>query len=195
MKNSISTLKTAASSFSDIFKSSDGKVRTAGFVTFKTLLAAAKCVQMIHHHTPFVFTVSDAPNPDDVYWKNVGLTNKKIQMGNLLSLSLTLFLCIIWTIPVSFISSLSQASELQKRLPFLADWIREAPWLPLLLAQLQPLLLVLLNSVVLKGLLRLFCRLEGHISSTKLNVSLFSKLSTFLVRTQATSKSIIHVIV
>ena len=186
-EKSMSSMKTAASSYSDILKGSDGNVRTAGFVTFKTLLAAAKCLQMIHHRTPFVFTVSDAPKPDDIYWSNVGLTNKKIQIGNLISLSLTLFLCLVWTIPVSFISSFSKASDLQKLLPFLANWIKEAPWLIPLLAQLQPLLLVLLNSVVLKGLLRLFCRLEGHISSTKLNVSLFSKLSTFLVRASSLS--------
>ena len=185
MQQSISTLKKGASSVSDlIFKSSDGKVRSAGFVTFKTLLSTAKCLQMIHHPTPFVFTVSDAPKPGDIFWKNVGLTNNKIQLGYLLSQSLTVFLCIIWTFPVSVISSLSQASELQKKIPFLAKWIRDAPLLVPLLAQIQPLLLVLINNIFLKGFLKRFCRLEGHISSTKLNVSLFSKFCIILVRRQ-----------
>jgi hypothetical protein len=183
VRNSIITIKHEASAISDmIFNSSDGSERSAGFVTFKTLLAAAKCRQLLHHHTPFVFTVWDAPKPDDIFWKNVGLTNKRIQLGKLLSLALTFILCIIWTIPVSFSSSLSQASELKSRLPFLASWIIRAKWLVPLLAQLQPLLLVLLNSVVLKGVLKLFCRLEGNISSTELNASLFSKLSALLVR-------------
>jgi len=182
VRTSIETIKKEANALNDkIFHTNDGGERSAGFVTFKTLLTAAKCRQLLHHHTPFVFTVSDAPKPDDIFWKNVGLTNKRIQLGKLLSLTLTFTLCIIWTIPVSFSTSLSQASELQSRLPFLASWIVHAKWLVPLLAQLQPLLLVLLNTVVLRGLLRLFCRLEGNISSTELNSSLFSKLSALLV--------------
>lgn len=41
----------------------DGDPREAGFVTFSKLSTAQSALQMIHHPTPFVMSVTDAPEP------------------------------------------------------------------------------------------------------------------------------------
>ena len=44
----------------------------AGFVTFRKLSKTHAALQMIHHRTPFKMLVRPAPDPDDVFWHNVG---------------------------------------------------------------------------------------------------------------------------
>lgn len=42
-----------------------------------------------------------------VFWSNVGLSHPRVQAGNTLSTILTVLLCLLWTVPVGFISGLS----------------------------------------------------------------------------------------
>ena len=159
----------------------DGKVRDAGFVTFTSLAAKNQCVQMIHHQRPFTFEVKSSPLPDQIYWGNIGLDHKKQQLGYLVAQLLTLFLCVFWTIPVSFVSSLSEIESLKTLIPSLGQAVEKYPWIESILAQLNPILIVVLKAMLPK-ILRKFCEREGHISETDLNASLLSKLSQFLVR-------------
>ena len=159
----------------------DGKVRDAGFVTFTSLAAKNQCVQMIHHKRPFTFEVKSSPLPDQIYWGNIGLDHKKQQLGYLVAQLLTLFLCVFWTIPVSFVSSLSEIESLKTLIPSLGQAVEKYPWIESILAQLNPILIVVLKAMLPK-ILRKFCEREGHISETDLNASLLSKLSQFLVR-------------
>ena len=161
--------------------SDDGKVRDGGFVTFSSLLAKAQCVQMIHHEKPFTFEVMDAPLPKDVYWNNVGQSHKKKQVGFMVAQALTIGLCLFWTIPVAFVSSLSEVDSLKKTIPSLESTINSHRWIQPLLSQLNPILMVVLKAM-LPEILRKFCQREGHISNTALNASLLSKLAVFMVR-------------
>uniref|UniRef100_A0A7S4JEF4 CSC1/OSCA1-like 7TM region domain-containing protein n=1 Tax=Odontella aurita TaxID=265563 RepID=A0A7S4JEF4_9STRA len=158
----------------------DGTVRDAGFVSFSTLKARASAVQMLHHPAPFTMHVSAAPLPKDIFWGNVGLTHKAQQIGLLVAFALTALLCLFWTLIVAFVTSLGEVEKLTELLPFLKDWLEKAPWLNMFLAQLQPLLLVVLVSL-LPPILTAFAKREGHISETALSASLFSKLSIFLL--------------
>jgi hypothetical protein len=160
--------------------SQDGKVRDSGFVTFTTLTAKAQCVQMIHHSKPFTFYVTDAPLPKDVVWKNVGLAHKKQQIGYLVAQILTALLCLFWTIPVAFVSSFSEVESLKKTIPSLENVINANPWIQTVLAQLNPILLVVLKSM-LPVILSKFCEREGYISRNEQNGSLLTKLALFLV--------------
>lgn len=168
----------AASKF--VLGGEDGKVRDAGFVSFSTLKARASAVQMLHHPAPFTMQVTEAPLPKDVFWANVGLPNKAQQIGSVVAFALTATLCIFWTVPVSFLAALGSVEKLTEIFPFLEDWLLAAPWLSMFLAQLQPLLLVIIVGL-LPPILTLFSKREGHISEARLSASLFSKLSIFLL--------------
>lgn len=163
-----------------IWGAEDGQVRDGGFVTFSSLSAKAQCVQMIHHQTPFTFQVRDAPLPKDIFWNNVGLSHKNQQIGFITAQILTATLCIFWTIPVTFITSLAEVESLKKALPSLNTAIQNYPWIEPLLSQLNPILVVILK-VLIPVILAKISQREGHISQSSLNASVLTKLSLFLV--------------
>ena len=184
----VHTLKKAASAgkqvvnstLAFIMRNGDGRPRDAGFVAFTKLSTAHAALQMIHHPSPYVMHVQEAPDPDDIYWGNVGMHHRVRFFGNLLSLGLSGVLCLFWTIPTTFISSLTSVSSLKESLPFLDTWINRAPWLAQVLAQLAPLMLYIL-TLCLSTILGEFAKLEGHIASSALEASRFMKLSAFTI--------------
>ncbi|KAG7370337.1 protein of unknown function DUF221-domain containing protein [Nitzschia inconspicua] len=162
-----------------LFYSEDGKPLNAGFVSFTNLQATYAAMQMIHYSQPFAMEVLEAPSPNDIIWANVGKKHKELQVGKLISFSLTTLLCFFWTIPMSFISSLSSIEGLQE-----IDWINNlletSPWLEPVLAQLAPLLIVLANFA-LKYILEFLSSFEGPISGAVVQASLFGKLAVFMI--------------
>ncbi|KAF4683024.1 hypothetical protein FOZ60_009758 [Perkinsus olseni] len=156
------------------------KVRADGFVTFRSLKASMSALQMLHSGTPFKICAMPAPLPDDVFWDNVGMPHMRQELGMLLSIVLTVVLCVFWTVPVAFVSSVSQVQNLKKELPFLEDWSEAWPGVDVLLQQISPILLAILNSLLVV-FLKLFSQLEGHISNSTLNASLFAKLAAFYI--------------
>ncbi|KAF4660508.1 hypothetical protein FOL47_007137, partial [Perkinsus chesapeaki] len=156
------------------------KVRADGFVTFKSLKASMMALQMLHSGTPFKIYAMPAPLPEDVYWDNVGIPHMRQELGMLLSICLTVVLCVFWTIPVAFVSSISQVQNLKRELPFLESWSEAWSGIDVLLQQVSPILLAVLNSL-LSVFLKLFSQLEGHISNSTLSASLFAKLAAFYI--------------
>jgi hypothetical protein len=114
-------------------------------------------------------------------WKNVGKSNKIKHIGELMSFVLTVVLCIFWTIPVAFVSSLSNVENLTDLMPFLKEPVEKYAWFSTVLALLAPLLLVIFTSLLPKILL-MFVKLECLIEvETMHHPSLFSKLATFTI--------------
>ena len=155
----------------------------AGFVTFRKLSAVAVALQTVQSTIPFQMDVFEAPSPDQIIWKNVGLSNRMLQPRRLIAVSLTILLCLFWTVPVTLLVSLTEINVLKEKFPFLEEWLVAAPWLEALLNQISPLLLSFLNSVVVPVLLRLLSAVEGVIGLSQQEASLFLKLATFQVCT------------
>ena len=158
----------------------DGDPLSGGFVSFTNLKSKMQCIQIIHHESPSKFVVQNAPLPKDIFWHNVGLSQKRLWIGSMFSMACTIVLCLSWTVIIAFISSLAEIEQLKKLLPFLERWLDVAPWLSTFLTQLKPLLLIILVSL-LPIILRLFTTFEGHIARGTLLSSQFTKISIFLV--------------
>ena len=75
---------------------------------------------------------------------------------------MTVALCIFWTIPVAFVSSLSNVGSLTKILPFLKEPVENNAWLSETLALVAPLLLVAFVSL-LPYIILAIIKFEGHI--------------------------------
>jgi hypothetical protein len=116
----------------------------------------------------------------DVFWSNVGKTHKDLQLGKLISFGLTAALCLLWTIPMSTISTLSSLEGLKDEVKIVADMLEVAPWLEPLFAQLAPLLIIVANEV-LKIILEWLSMFEGPISGAVVQASLFVKLAAFMI--------------
>jgi len=116
----------------------------------------------------------------DVFWKNVGKTHQQLTLGKLFSFGLTAVLCLFWTVPMSFISSLSSIESLREQFTFIDKLITKLPGLEAVFAQLAPLLIIAANNV-LKILLEMLSGLEGPISGAVVSAKLFTKLSSFMI--------------
>jgi hypothetical protein len=161
---------------------SEGKSTSAGFVLFSSLYAASSAIQMVHHPKPYVMDVQEAPDADDVFWRNVGLEHKAQRTGRAMSFGASAVLCFFWSIPMALIASLTELQSLKEALPILGRWIEDHPKSEKIFAQAAPLLLLTINDVILPGTLKYFSAWEGFISSQMLEASLFVKLGAFMVR-------------
>lgn len=154
----------------------EGKPRDAGFVSFSRLWCKAQAIQILHDRIPFTFNTSHAPLPKNIYWGNVGLPRKQIQVGVIISNALWLALCIFYSVPVAAISF---AASLE-HVPFLTFLEGASQFVKDMLTILRPLLLILV-SVSIPPILKLFSKYEGHISLTALEAALYSKYAVFLI--------------
>jgi hypothetical protein len=111
---------------------------------------------------------------------NVGRTHKDLELGKLLSLATTTALCLLWTIPISFVASLSSVEALSKEIPAIGNLIDALPFLEPVFEILAPLLVKIVNAL-LPVILLFLSMFEGPVSSSILEASLFSKLSMFMI--------------
>jgi hypothetical protein len=101
-------------------------------------------------------------------------------VGNLISLALTTLLCLLWTIPMSFIASLSSVEGLREELEFVDDMLDSFPFLISVFEIAAPLFVVIANSL-LPVILEAITLFEGPISGAVVEASLFSKLAAFMI--------------
>lgn len=125
--------------------------------------------------------VQEAPDPDDIFWRNVGLEHKAQRSGRAMSVLASAVLCFFWSIPMAIIASLTEINSLKESMPALGEWIEDHPRSEAVFAQAAPLLLLLVNDIILPWALKLFATWEGFISSQMLEASLFLKLGAFMV--------------
>lgn len=175
-----SVTKSTSALTSLVSGSEDGGARESGFVTFNKLSTTQAALQMVHHETPFEIQGFEAPPSHDVFWPNVGWTHKQLQVGKLVGLCLTVLLCLFWTIPMSFVASISDVEGLTEALPFIEDWLEAAPVLEQILAQIAPLFVVILNAM-LPTILMTIAKKEGPISASGVETSLFVKYAWFMI--------------
>lgn len=127
-------------------------------------------------------TVIPAANPRDIFWRNVGLPHRAQRSGLLAAVAASAVLCFFWSIPMAFVTSLTEINSLKLSMPKLGAWIDDHPFAEKVLAQLAPMLLLFFNQTILPSVLKHFATWEGHISSALLEASLFVKLGCFMVR-------------
>ncbi|KAL7556777.1 hypothetical protein ACA910_005220 [Epithemia clementina (nom. ined.)] len=158
----------------------EGEIISAGFVVFTKHSTANAALQMIHHKTPFTMEVMEAPDPKDIFWGNVSRTHEDIQLGMLLSFGMAAGVCLLWTIPMSFFASLSNASAVRSDVKWLDEIFSNHPLLVPITEQLAPFLVVISNASLptILGAIALF---EGPISTGVVEASKFTKLATFMI--------------
>jgi hypothetical protein len=167
-----------------LLNKSEGAPREGGFVVFTTLYTTQTALQMIHHPDPYIMEATAAPEPSDIFWRNVGLPHQARRSGRVVAVAATSVLCLFWSFPMAFISSLTELESLKETMPKLGEWLDDRPGAQKFLALLAPALLLFMNEVILPAILKTFAKWEGLISHGLLEVSLFVKLGCFQVRPQ-----------
>jgi len=89
-------------------------------------------------------------------------------------------LCLFWTIPITFIASLSEIHSLREHIPVVNKLIEKFPLVEPAVEQLAPLLVSMVN-MILPYILQIIAMLESPVSAEVVQASLFSKLSAFMI--------------
>mmetsp|Transcript_22933 Transcript_22933/g.48365 ORF Transcript_22933/g.48365 Transcript_22933/m.48365 type:complete len:993 (-) Transcript_22933:374-3352(-) len=174
-------IKASTSAIKSLITGEDGAPRNAAFVSFATLTSTNLARQAVHNEEPWCCVPKEPPMPHLVNWKNVGKTNESKQIGELISLVLTTALCIFWTVPVTFVASLSNVEKLTEVMPFLKAPVEKYAWFSGLLALIAPLILVVFLSL-LPHIILFIVKFEGQIEiETMQHPSLYSKLAAFTI--------------
>jgi len=93
------------------------------FVTFKSPLSALIGAQCLLHEKPFTCFVSLAPEPRDIYWKNISnrLANPYTKLLRaIFVIFISMIIITIWFIPLMFITALTEISQLEF-IPFIKE--------------------------------------------------------------------------
>jgi Late exocytosis, associated with Golgi transport/Cytosolic domain of 10TM putative phosphate transporter/Calcium-dependent channel, 7TM region, putative phosphate len=160
----------------------DGTPDDAGFVTFTSLVAMHGALQMKQHSDLFAMETDVAPEPSEIFWNYVGKDRGVLQTGRLISLAMTIALCLFWTFIVSFIVGLTDPDHLANALPAQSkNFLDQNLWIAKFLKVLSPVLLLIFNSGLLPIILKAVSRFECPASDSVLEASAFWKMAAFTV--------------
>ncbi|XP_031260944.1 CSC1-like protein At3g54510 isoform X2 [Pistacia vera] len=150
------------------------------FVTFKSRWGAALAAQSQQHSNPLQWITERAPQPRDIYWRNLAISFKFLpiyKIGVILAASL---LTIFFTIPVTAVQGIAKFEKLKKWFP------------PAMAIQLIPglssIVMGYLPSVILNGFIYVvpfamfgIAKVGGSISRSKVEIKTCNMVFYFLV--------------
>lgn len=89
------------------------------FLSFKSRWGASVCAQTQQSKNPTLWLTDWAPEPRDVYWRNLAIPFVSLNIRKLI-ISLSVFaLVFFYMIPIAFVQSLANLEGLERVAPFL----------------------------------------------------------------------------
>ncbi|KAI6701818.1 hypothetical protein NL676_010954 [Syzygium grande] len=150
------------------------------FVSFNSRWGAAVCAQTQQNKNPTQWLTNWAPEPRDVYWKNLAIPFFSLSIRRLV-ISLAVFaLVFFYMIPIAFVQSLANLDGLEKVAPFLRPMI-ELKFIKSFLQGFLPGLALKIFLYLLPKVLMLMSKIEGHISLSMLERKTASKFYFFML--------------
>ncbi|KAF1992441.1 DUF221-domain-containing protein [Aulographum hederae CBS 113979] len=171
----------------------DFPTMNSAFIQFNHQVAAHMACQALSHHVPKhmaprIIEVS----PNDVLWDNLSMVWWQRYARTIGVVLVVVASIIFWAIPVSFTGALSQVSQLQETIPWLA-WLANMPKAAIAIVQgVGPALLLAILTALYPIFLRFLARFQGHTTGvgSELDVQnyffAFTFVQVFLVVSVAT---------
>lgn len=94
-------------------------ITPAAFVSFNSRWGASVCAQTTQSKNPTLWLTNWAPEPRDVYWKNLAIPYISLTIRKLVISLLVFALVFFYMIPIAFVQSLANLEGLEKVAPFL----------------------------------------------------------------------------
>ncbi|WWC59373.1 uncharacterized protein I303_101925 [Kwoniella dejecticola CBS 10117] len=153
----------------------------AAFVTFEDAKDAQTACQVLHypHHSSVVTEL--APEPRDVVWSKVSMTNREAQIRDFFVMGTTGVFFLFWFVPVSALSTLLSYQEIKKIMPWLARIIDASPRLAAIVQNSLPLLALTIFNGLLPFFLEWLSYMQGFKSRSATEYSLLKKYHLFLL--------------
>ncbi|CAN1222624.1 Calcium permeable stress-gated cation channel 1 [Linum grandiflorum] len=142
-------------------------IMPAAFVSFKTRWGAAVCAQTQQARNPTLWLTEWAPEPRDVYWKNLAIPYVSLTVRRLLVGVAFFFLTFFFMIPIAMVQSLASIEGIEKAAPFLEPII-EAKFIKSVVQGFLPGIALKLFLIFLPTILMIMSKFEGFISLSSL---------------------------
>lgn len=153
---------------------------SAAFVSFNSRWGAAVCAQTQQSKNPTLWLTNWAPEPRDVYWKNLAIPFVSLSIRKLV-ISLSVFaLVFFYMIPIAFVQSLANLEGLEKVAPFLRPVI-EVKFVKSFLQGFLPGLALKIFLYILPTVLMIMSKIEGHVALSILERRASAKYYYFML--------------
>ncbi|KAG8382082.1 hypothetical protein BUALT_Bualt05G0039500 [Buddleja alternifolia] len=155
-------------------------VTPAAFVSFNSRWGAAVCAQTQQSKNPTLWLTNWAPEPRDVYWKNLAIPFVSLTIRKLV-ISVSVFaLIFFYMIPIAFVQSLANLEGLERVAPFLRPLIGWK-FVKSFLQGFLPGLALKVFLLVLPSLLMFMSKIEGHVALSVLERRTAAKYYYFML--------------
>ena len=121
----------------------------SAFVTFNSAVVAHTAAQVETNDQPFEYCSQIAPLPADVYWPALGKSHRAKFLRSIIINILIALLLVFWSVPITFINSLSNLTQLAIRFPVLSFVLSLPPRLLSLLQGYAPALALMLIMLII----------------------------------------------
>nr|DAD19243.1 TPA_asm: hypothetical protein HUJ06_020706 [Nelumbo nucifera] len=155
-------------------------IMPVAFVSFNSRWGAAVCAQTQQSKNPTLWLTNWAPEPRDVYWKNLAIPFVSLSIRKLV-ISVSVFaLVFFYMIPIAFVQSLANLEGLER----VAPWLRPVIELKIIKSFLQgflPGLALKIFMYILPTVLMIMSKVEGHLSISSLERKASAKYYYFML--------------
>ncbi|CAM8992364.1 unnamed protein product [Rhodiola kirilowii] len=155
-------------------------VMPVAFVSFKSRWGAAVCAQTQQSKNPTLWLTNWAPEPRDVYWKNLAIPFVSLSIRKLIISIMVFALVFFYMIPIAFVQSLANLEGLEKVAPFLRPVI-ELKFVKEFLQGFLPGLALKIFLFILPTVLMIMSKIEGHIAQSTLERRAAAKYYYFML--------------
>ncbi|XP_031262131.1 CSC1-like protein At4g02900 [Pistacia vera] len=155
-------------------------INPAAFVSFKSRWGAAVCAQTQQSSNPTIWLTEWAPEPRDIYWKNLSIPFVHLTIRRLLMAVSLFFLTFFFMIPIAFVQSLANIEGIEKVFPFLQPLI-ETGFVKSIIQGFLPGIALKIFLIVLPYILMTMSQIEGFTSLSSLERRSAGKYYLFIL--------------
>ncbi|KAF5206648.1 Csc1-like protein [Thalictrum thalictroides] len=155
-------------------------IMPAAFVSFNSRWGAAVCAQTQQSKNPTLWLTDWAPEPRDLYWRNLAIPFVSISVRKLI-ISIAVFaLVFFYMIPIAFVQSLANLDGLEKVAPYLRPVI-EIKVIKSFLQGFLPGLALKIFMYILPTVLMIMSKVEGYLAVSVLERKTAAKYYYFML--------------
>ncbi|KAL8279899.1 hypothetical protein RQP46_007749 [Phenoliferia psychrophenolica] len=119
--------------------------------------------------------------PEDIFWANTSKSANSRTIGGIIGWALTIFLIIIWAIPVALVGFISNIKSLTGTVKFLSFLNKLPPTVIGIIQGVLPPVLLAVLFMLLPIVLRKFVKMGGPVLNSQIELQLFSRFWLFQV--------------
>ncbi|OBZ69734.1 hypothetical protein A0H81_10261 [Grifola frondosa] len=165
-----------------------------GFASMAAIPYAHIVANLLRNKHPKKSTITLAPNPKDIVWKNLSCTKSEISRKQALGWIWLIAVCFFNTVPLFIISILANLASLTAFVPFLRDWSNASPGSFTIISGVLPPAVSALFGYALPIIMRKLTKYMGAFTHSRLDRAVIARYFAFLVISQLIIFTLIGVI-